>query len=196
LAPQPSSKEKPLVPQPVKIRFTKAKDGVISDSATGLEWYAGPDQDTSWYQAKAWTENLTVAGGGWRMPTVAELEAIYQKGAAPNNMDPIFQPTSYWVWSGQLRDASSAWGFLFYDGQVYWPDLDYAGIGRAFVVRKPKPKPQPLDLTRKDLQPLKEKLKELWRLRKLLAEAREAQGILDPEQAQKERALLKKKDLH
>jgi hypothetical protein len=76
-----------------------------------------------------------VAGGGWRMPTVLELKGLYQKGAAPNNMDPLFQTTSVWVWSGQLNDASSAWGFAFYNGQEGWHGLDY-GYGRlAFAVR-------------------------------------------------------------
>lgn len=127
---QPMAKVKPM-----QIRFTKAINGVITDSATGLDWYVGPNQDNNWNQAKAWTENLTVAGGGWRMPDVMELKALYQKGAAPNNMDPLFQTTGVWVWSGQLNDAVSAWGFAFYNGQEGWHGLDY-GYGRlAFAVR-------------------------------------------------------------
>ena len=75
------------------VRFTRDKDGVISDRVTGLQWYVGPDQDTNWNQAKSWTENLTAGGGGWRMPTIPELKALYQKGAGRNNIDPIFQTT-------------------------------------------------------------------------------------------------------
>jgi hypothetical protein len=116
-------------------RFTKAGNGVITDSATGLDWYVGPNQDNNWHQAKAWTENLTATGGGWRMPTVPELKGLYQKGAAGNNMDPLFQATGAWVWSGQLHDASSAWGLAFYNGKEGWHGLDY-GYGRlAFAVR-------------------------------------------------------------
>jgi hypothetical protein len=48
--------------KPLQIRFTKANDGVISDSVTGLDWYVGPNQDNNWYQAKAWTENLSKRG--------------------------------------------------------------------------------------------------------------------------------------
>ncbi len=47
-----------------QIRFTKANNGVITDSVTGLDWYVGSNQDNNWHQAKDWTENLTVAGGG------------------------------------------------------------------------------------------------------------------------------------
>jgi hypothetical protein len=123
-----------MLPSPLTIRFTKAKDNVITDSATGLEWYAGPDRDTNWNQAKAWTESLTVAGGGWRLPTVPELKALYQPGAGRNNMDPIFQFTGLFVWSVQ-RDASSAWGFSFGPGREHWGTLDYASLDRAFAVR-------------------------------------------------------------
>ena len=45
------------------------------DKNTGLEWLAGPDKDTTWYEAKKWIESLTaVAGGGYR-----SCPAEYQK---------------------------------------------------------------------------------------------------------------------
>jgi len=116
-------------------RFTKAENGVITDSATGLDWYVGPNQDNNWHEAKTWTENLTVAGGGWRLPTVPELKALYQKGAAPYNMDPLFQAPGVWVWSGQLNNAWSAWGFAFYNGLEGWHSLDYGSGRLAFAVR-------------------------------------------------------------
>jgi hypothetical protein len=129
-----------MLPEPVKIRFTRAKDGVISDNVTGLEWYVGPGQNISWDkdQPKSWTESLTAAGGGWRMPTIPELKAIYQPGADRNNIDPIFQiqNTNGAVWSGQLRDASSAWFFSFSSGREHWCSLgDGMHSPRAFAVR-------------------------------------------------------------
>jgi S1-C subfamily serine protease len=125
---------------PVKTRFTKAANGVISDSATGLEWYIGPDQDTTWKDAQTWAGHLTEAGGGWRMPTIPELKALYQRGAGHHNMDPIFRATGNWVWSGELKDALSAWYLYFGDRSESplhalerWSHLDTAG--RAFAVR-------------------------------------------------------------
>ena len=123
--------------KPVQMRFTKAMDGVITDNVTGLDWYIGPNQDNNWHQAKAWTENLTVAGGGWRMPTVPELTALYQKDAAPNNMDPLFQTPGVWVWSGQMNDAWSAWGFAFYNGKEGWHSMSY-GYGRVAMAVRPR----------------------------------------------------------
>jgi hypothetical protein len=123
---------------PTQKRFTKGAHGVITDSVTGLEWYVGPNRDNTWHQAKAWTESLVVAGGGWRLPTILELKGLYQKGASANNMDPIFQANGAWVWSGQLHDASSAWGFAFYSGQEGWHGLDYAYGRLALAVRSKK----------------------------------------------------------
>lgn len=113
-------------------RFTKAGNGVITDNATGLDWYVGPNQDNNWHQAKAWTENLSAAGGGWRMPDMMELKALYQKGASPIHMDPLFQLPGAWVWSGQLKDASFTWGFAFYSGLEGWHSVDY-GFGRVVL---------------------------------------------------------------
>jgi hypothetical protein len=118
--------------KPMQVRFTGAPNGVITDHATGLDWYVGPKPDNNWKEAKAWTENLTVAGGGWRLPDMMELKALYQKGASPIHMDPLFQLPGAWVWSGQLHDASFAWGFAFYSGLEGWHSVDY-GYGRVVL---------------------------------------------------------------
>jgi Protein of unknown function (DUF1566) len=116
-------------------RFTKAGDGVITDSVTGLQWYVNPSPANTWHQAKAWAENLTVAGGGWRLPTMAELKGIYQKGASGTNMDPLFDAQGVWVWSGEVVDPMFARGLAFYNGWEWVHGVNY-GYGRlAFAVR-------------------------------------------------------------
>ena len=116
-------------------RFTKAENGVITDRDTGLDWYVGPNPDNTWREAKAWTENLTVAGGGWRLPTMAELKAIYQKEASANNMDPVFQAKGAWAWSGELRNAWSVWGLAFYNNLEGWHSMNYGNGRVALAVR-------------------------------------------------------------
>lgn len=130
------AKDQPLAEvKPQQLRFTKGDNGVITDRVAGLEWYVGPNQDNTWHQAKAWTESLTVAGGGWRLPTMVELKSLYQYGAGPNNMDPIFQTTGAWAWSGELHDAWSVWGLAFYNNLQGWHSMNY-GYGRvALAVR-------------------------------------------------------------
>ena len=84
---------------------------VYCDKNTGLEWLAGPDKATNWYDAKKWVESLTaVAGGGWRMPTRKELKTLYQK-REKCNIKPIFKTTGCWVWSGETKGSSLAWGY-------------------------------------------------------------------------------------
>lgn len=120
---------------PTPGRFTKAQDGVITDSVTGLQWYICPNPNNTWHQAKSWAKSLNVAGGGWRLPTMTELKALYQKGASRVHMDPLFEIPGAWVWSGDLYDPSFAWGFAFYSGLEGWHSINY-GFGRvALAVR-------------------------------------------------------------
>jgi len=84
---------------------------IYYDKNTGLEWLAGPDKPTNWYDAKKWVESLTaVAGGGWRMPTMEELRTLYQK-REKCNIKPVFKTTGCWVWSAETKDSGSALGF-------------------------------------------------------------------------------------
>jgi serine/threonine protein kinase len=125
-------------------RYTVTKDGVIQDSQTGLEWYVGPDKDTNWDQASAWVDKLKVAEGGWRMPTRWELEGLYDPNKVSHrwawffkvHIDPVFKMMSgVFVWSGEIRDSSSAWGVDFYDGREYRLARSDADRDRAFAVR-------------------------------------------------------------
>ena len=129
-------------------RYTKASNGVVTDSRTGLQWYVGPDRDTNWYNAKKWVDELTVAGGGWRMPSRDELRGLYDEGKGNVNMDTIFKCNGPYVWSGEMRTSSSTWGFNFGLGFDMWVNDSVDGGGlegrgarndgngsRAFAVR-------------------------------------------------------------
>jgi len=126
------------LPNHMKIRFTKGKDGVISDNAREREWYVGPNQSTGWNQAKSWTESLSAGGGGWRMPTIIELMSLHQGRESENKIDPIFECTGPYVWSGQMKDAASAWAFRISDGNDVDLPLAPAFDQRAFAVRSRK----------------------------------------------------------
>jgi len=110
-------------------------DGIVIDTNTHLEWVAGPDEDTDWNDAKNWVENLSLAGGGWRMPSGEELMGLYYKGRGTHNMTPLLKSTSWWMWSGETRDSSSACYFDFYNGFVSWYASDYVNGRRVFAVR-------------------------------------------------------------
>ena len=108
--------------------------GIVYDKNTGLEWITGPDEATSWSEAKRWVENLSVAGGGWRMPTRKELEAQYKKGVGSRNMTPLLKTTGWYVWSNE--EKSLKWGFHFERGEAYLNHPDYKlATARGFAVR-------------------------------------------------------------
>ncbi len=95
-------------------RLKALESEVFYDKNTGLEWLAGPDKATNWYDAKKWVDSLTaVAGGGWRMPTREELKTLYQRGEKCN-IKPFLKTTGCWVWSGETKDSTLAWGFDYF----------------------------------------------------------------------------------
>jgi len=95
-------------------RFT-LKDGVIYDSELGLQWAPDPDRTMNHYQAEEYARNLSIAGGGWRLPTRAELKSLYDK-SKPGGADPKFDVSYMWAWTSELEAASFAWYFNFYYG--------------------------------------------------------------------------------
>lgn len=117
--------------------FIAYATGVVYDRDTGLEWYVGPDRDTTWEEAKSWVLNLKVAGGDWRMPTKNELKTLYRKGVGTRNTTPLLRTTGWWVWSAETRES---WGgdFSFYDGDVGWASWVSNHDGRGFAVRSRK----------------------------------------------------------
>ena len=118
------------------IHFQVSDIGLITDIKTNLQWYVGPDKDTTWEEAKSWVDNLTIDGGGWRMPTRKELLGLYQNGKGNRNMDLIFKMTGWWVWASEVKDSSSAWGVGFDRGAGYYDSRSDSRYGRVFAVRQ------------------------------------------------------------
>jgi hypothetical protein len=119
-------------------RFIAYANGIVLDTKVGLEWYVGPDRDTNWYEAKRWVESLSVAGGGWRMPTIKELKTLYQEGVGTHNMTTLLKTTGGYVWSGATqKGSSSAQGVLFDSTDEHW-GFPSVFDKRGFAVRSRK----------------------------------------------------------
>jgi hypothetical protein len=117
-------------------QYEKYANSVVLDTKTVLEWYAGYDKAMNWYQAKRWVANLSVAGGGWRMPTRRELQTLYKKGAGARNRTPLLKSTGWWVWSGETKSSAAAWVFNFIVGFAGYGHRDNSNLGeRGFAVR-------------------------------------------------------------
>ena len=118
--------------------FIAYSNGIVSDTKTELEWIAGPNEPTTWYEAKSWVESLTIDGGGWRMPSSVELETLYKKGLGTHNMTPLLKTVGWLVWTGERGFVSRATVFDFEDGFSPLSKLDQSVNRRAFAVRSRK----------------------------------------------------------
>jgi len=112
-------------------RFQIDEKGIIRDATTNLEWCVGPDKDTTWAEAKAWVDGL---GEGWRLPTVEELQGLYEEDKGTRNIDPVFKMSGWWVWSVE-KGSSFARYFNFYNGSASSSSRDPSLDGRGFSVR-------------------------------------------------------------
>ena len=116
-------------------RYEAIGNDIVRDKQTDLEWLTGPDKDTTWDEAKAWVESLTLGGGGWRMPTLNELKELYEKGLGERNMSPLLRSTGWWV----LGEREGSFVSCYFDFSVGSSDWQYSklatGYRRAFAVR-------------------------------------------------------------
>ncbi|TAN44652.1 MAG: DUF1566 domain-containing protein [Nitrospirae bacterium] len=95
-------------------RFT-FKNGIIEDSKLALQWVPAPSWDMNHYEAGEYVQKLSLNGGGWRLPTRAELKSLYDK-SKPGNADTVFGVGDKWVWTSELDGSSNAWYFYFAGG--------------------------------------------------------------------------------
>jgi hypothetical protein len=113
-------------------------NGIVKDTKTGLEWKVGPDRDTDWDEARSWVQSLNLNGGGWRMPTMDELEGLYKKGMESHNLTSLLLNTTskyLWVWSGETKGSSAARYFNFNYGSRCWIGRGTSYGNQAFAVR-------------------------------------------------------------
>jgi hypothetical protein len=99
-----------LLPPPGQ-RFIKWNDCVVCDLNHNLRWYAGPNKDTTWEEAKSWVASLDKGYESWRMPTIEELKSLYQEGVGARNITPLLETTGWVVWSGETWESSALWNF-------------------------------------------------------------------------------------
>lgn len=119
--------------------FKVSKEGVITDTRTGLEWAPDPGKPMDWWQAVHYAETLALAGGGWRLPTMAELQGLFildedYKQEDGNYIDPAFHLQDCCSWSSQLRDASAG-RFFNYSTESGVGFLGSRGLARVLAVR-------------------------------------------------------------
>lgn len=99
--------------------FIAYANGIVKDTSTGLEWIAWTGRNMNWNNARSWVQGLDLEGGGWRMPSLNELEGLYGEGRGTKNITSLLKITGWHVWSGETKDQTFAWGFYFRSGERY-----------------------------------------------------------------------------
>ena len=104
-------------------------DGGLKDQRTGLTWQLQPDEQLrTWDLAKAHCQGLTVAGGGWRLPSMKELQTLVDDSRAEPSIDPMFGETPlepFWTSSSVVATPGSAWRVSFIHGYTYDASASY-----------------------------------------------------------------------
>jgi len=115
--------------------YVKYDNGIVRDTSTGLEWVAGPDEDTTLDEARRWVQSLDVDGGGWHMPTYDELKTLYREDEAGRNLTPLLRTSGFCVYSGDVHRS----GVLVFDFSAPdkgdWRGSIILGDERVFAVR-------------------------------------------------------------
>jgi hypothetical protein len=110
------------------------------DNATGLLWSVKDNEsDINWVQAGNYCKNLALEGHkDWRLPTVKELETIYDKRQSKlfKAKEPI-ELTGESMWA-EATGSGEAWTFNFLNGGTSLLPVtgSCGGSGRALCVRQ------------------------------------------------------------
>jgi len=130
-------------------RFIAYTDGTVLDTRTNFMWAAKDNgKDIDWNDAKAYCRNYT--GGGysdWRMPTVKELQNLYDGSITSSNpptggcsggyhLTELIHLTCCCPWASDTKEGGSLAAYVrFSNGGVYWGPLSDSGGLRVLPVR-------------------------------------------------------------
>ena len=117
--------------------------GVWTDTTTGLMW-TKKDNGTNitWQPATAYCGNLQLDGhSDWRLPTIDELQGIYEKSVKGHLVVKGHLILTYWFeWSSTPKGTfKDVWAFSFDSGQtfpIYRGRALFGNDGRALCVRR------------------------------------------------------------
>ena len=106
----------------------KLETDTASDSRTGLTWTRTiPVTGYSWISALNYCRTLKVgvgaaAVGGWRLPTIKELQTLVDERGTTVAIDGTAFPNTpalaFWSASPSAADATKAWAVHFQKGQA------------------------------------------------------------------------------
>lgn len=104
--------------------YITSESGTVTDLSTGLVWQRTVEnQQRSYSYAQSYCNQLTLAGGGWRLPNVKELASLYDHRLD----DPMFDTNvfpgagsfgTYWTNTSYYISGANSWRISFFTGGV------------------------------------------------------------------------------
>jgi hypothetical protein len=122
-------------------RFQPVSETVLADAQAGVQWTRTDNgSDVNWSQAQAHCRGL---GSGWSLPTVAQLQSLYDKylpgvpcGTFTCKVSNQFRLSYGWFWSSEPNGSSEAWLVGLNDGFRH-SNIVGGSSDRALCVRRP-----------------------------------------------------------
>lgn len=116
-------------------RFQVSGEGSVSDAESGLHWTTRDNQaDIGWHKATTYCHELVLdKSSSWRLPTIEELEGIFDERGYRGPLSVKISRASSW---SSTRDGSSA--ALYFDfnyGRQGSSALEMSSDLRALCVR-------------------------------------------------------------
>jgi hypothetical protein len=109
--------------------YTDNGDGTVTDELSGLVWQqVALDPGLTWSStgaagsAQAYCANLSLAGGGWTLPTVEQLGSLQLLSHPDPTIDTTYFPNAVGqdTWSSSVDSSNGdVWYVSFIDGGVY-----------------------------------------------------------------------------
>lgn len=117
-------------------RYLFPTTDTVADKGTGLVWQRAADQSTrTWTEASAYCAALPLASGGWRLPSMKELQTILDPSHQIPTLDPVAFPNApveqYWASSSLAGSTTDAWSVNFRSGAVSPISRDSASFVRC-----------------------------------------------------------------
>lgn len=98
-------------------------NGTVYDSQTKLTWQQQfPPERYGWDAAQSYCSGLELDGGGWRVPSINEVQTLVDDTVNPSIDLTAFPATPseyFWSSSAVIDDASRAWTAFFTNGSTY-----------------------------------------------------------------------------
>ncbi len=130
-------------------RFLDMGNGIIKDTQSGMMWtqkdsFVDLGHSINWNDANKYVSKLSTGGyNDWRLPTIFELQAIYEPTKTNKDLyggrlklDPIFAGSgTYNYWSSETEGTCCARALTFDFGYVNKQHRDFSGSYGVRAVR-------------------------------------------------------------